>query len=326
MTLRIGRRGFLGSALAGRAPAPSPRLRRRARLSAPHGRPDGRCDRALTRSRSGAARAASSTSTVEYSTDRNFARRRRARAVRATAASDYTVRITVAGLAPATRYYYRLLVDGIPDRYRLTPFATRTAPAGRGAVPARLRLLRAPPARRRAADLPRDRRRRAGRLLLARRQHLRRLRVGVGVRGGLPAPARDRVDAAAACAASRSSRSGTTTTSGSTTRTRTNPVRDAALAAFSNYWANPVVRPADAPGRLLPVRVRRRRFLHARRALLPHAEQDARRAGQDAARPAPGRVAARGAARKPRAVQGDRLRQRLVRRGRPDRRHLGALS
>ena len=38
---------------------------------------------------------------------------------------------------------------------------------------------------------------------------------------------------------------------------------------------------------------------------------------------APGRMAARGAAREPRALQGARLRQRLVHRGRPDGRHLG---
>ncbi len=73
---------------------------------------------------------------VEYSTDRQFTAPQRSAAVRATADSDFTVRVTVGGLAPATRYYYRLRVDGIPDRYRLTPFWTRTAPAG--AAPFRL--------------------------------------------------------------------------------------------------------------------------------------------------------------------------------------------
>ena len=67
---------------------------------------------------------------VEYSTDPSLAAPQKSAAVRATAATDYTVRIIVGGLAPATRYYYRLRVDGIPDRYRLTPFSTRTAPTG----------------------------------------------------------------------------------------------------------------------------------------------------------------------------------------------------
>jgi len=73
---------------------------------------------------------------VEYSTDPSFRAPERSAIVRAMAASDFTVRITVAGLSPATRYYYRLRVDGIADRYRLTPFWTHTAPA----APAPFRL------------------------------------------------------------------------------------------------------------------------------------------------------------------------------------------
>jgi alkaline phosphatase D len=68
---------------------------------------------------------------VEYSTSATFASPARSPSVRATAATDYTVRIIVTDLSPATRYFYRLRVDGIPDRYRLTPFWTRTAPTGR---------------------------------------------------------------------------------------------------------------------------------------------------------------------------------------------------
>ncbi len=67
---------------------------------------------------------------VEYGTDPGLAGSVRSTPVRATAATDYTTRITLSGLAPSTRYYYRFLVDGIPDRYRLTPAWTRTAPAG----------------------------------------------------------------------------------------------------------------------------------------------------------------------------------------------------
>jgi alkaline phosphatase D len=67
---------------------------------------------------------------VEYSTDPRFESPQRSAPARATAASDFTVRLQVGGLEPATRYWYRLRVDGLADRYRLTPFSTRTAPAG----------------------------------------------------------------------------------------------------------------------------------------------------------------------------------------------------
>jgi len=67
---------------------------------------------------------------VEYGADPDLAAPMRSAPVRVTAATDFTARITLTGLAPATRYYYRLRVDGIPDRYRLTPSSTHTAPAG----------------------------------------------------------------------------------------------------------------------------------------------------------------------------------------------------
>jgi alkaline phosphatase D len=67
---------------------------------------------------------------VEYSTDDTLASPVRSAPVRARPDEDFTVCVTITGLAPATRYFYRLRVDGIADRYRLTPFWTRTAPAG----------------------------------------------------------------------------------------------------------------------------------------------------------------------------------------------------
>jgi alkaline phosphatase D len=67
---------------------------------------------------------------VEYGTDPDLLEPRRSAPVRVTAETDYTARITLGGLAPGTRYYYRLRVDGVPDRYRTTPSWTRTAPAG----------------------------------------------------------------------------------------------------------------------------------------------------------------------------------------------------
>jgi len=135
VTLRFGRRGFIGSAVAAAL------LRPLRALAAAPGYP-----RLMEGPMVGTTTADSITFwgrasgefdvAVEYSTDRNLANAVTSAPARATAASDHTVRVTVAGLAPATRYYYRLLVDGIPDRYRLTPFSTRTAPAG--AAPFRL--------------------------------------------------------------------------------------------------------------------------------------------------------------------------------------------
>jgi alkaline phosphatase D len=135
MTPTIGRRGFLGSAIAASLLRPFrafgatpgyPRLMEGPMIGAVTpgsitfwGRASGEYD-----------------VVVEYSTDPNFAATQASAPVRALAAADHTVRVTVAGLAPGTRYYYRMLVDGIPDRYRLTPFATHTAPEG--LVPFRL--------------------------------------------------------------------------------------------------------------------------------------------------------------------------------------------
>lgn len=68
---------------------------------------------------------------VEYGADPELASPARSAPARATAESDYTARIRIGGLEPATRYYYRVRVDGVADRYRTTPAWTRTAPAGR---------------------------------------------------------------------------------------------------------------------------------------------------------------------------------------------------
>ena len=129
MSLGIGRRGFLGSAIA------TALLRPFRSFAASPG-----YSRLMEGPMVGAVTAHSITFwgrasgefdvEVEYSPDQSFASTRKSTPVRAIAATDYTVRITVDGLAPSTRYYYRLWVDGIPDRYRLTPFWTHTAPAG----------------------------------------------------------------------------------------------------------------------------------------------------------------------------------------------------
>ncbi len=184
---------------------------------------------------------------VEYSTDRFFGATRKSAPVRARAADDFTVRIAVGGLAPATRYWYRLLVDGIPDRYRLTPFAARTAPAG--AAPFRLaygscarhQLDAEQPIFRAIAAAEPDvffwlgdniyadstsewvfaedyRRQRAVASTLPLLRSVPQLAIWDDHDFGL------------------------------NNSDRTNPVRDASLAAFRNYWANPAYGQADDPG------------------------------------------------------------------------------
>jgi len=67
---------------------------------------------------------------VEYSTDRDFRSTKTTEPVTAKAETDFIVVTRIEGLAPDTTYYYRVLVDGVVDRYQPTPYATRTAPAG----------------------------------------------------------------------------------------------------------------------------------------------------------------------------------------------------
>ena len=67
---------------------------------------------------------------VEYSADRDFVDTKRTAPLVASAANDFIVVTRVEGLRPGTRYYYRVLVDGIVDRYQPTPYATVTAPEG----------------------------------------------------------------------------------------------------------------------------------------------------------------------------------------------------
>ena len=67
--------------------------------------------------------------TIEYGTDLELFS---PRSVEATArkASDYTLVLRLTGLEPATEYFYRVLVNGKPDRYikRFAPLRFRTAP------------------------------------------------------------------------------------------------------------------------------------------------------------------------------------------------------
>ena len=65
---------------------------------------------------------------VEYSKDRAFRATALTEPVVASSENDFIVVIRIEGLEPNTGYYYRVLVDGIPDRYQPAPYATRTAP------------------------------------------------------------------------------------------------------------------------------------------------------------------------------------------------------
>lgn len=75
---------------------------------------------------------------IEYATRPDFADVRAVGPLRADKAGDYILQPQLTGLAPGTRYHYRVLVEGEPDHYlgRLAPFSFRTAPAG----PARFRV------------------------------------------------------------------------------------------------------------------------------------------------------------------------------------------
>ncbi|MFZ9872468.1 MAG: alkaline phosphatase D family protein [Steroidobacteraceae bacterium] len=67
---------------------------------------------------------------VEYSLDPTMKGAARSVAVNASADQDYIVRIPLQGLAPATAYSYRVLLDGKPDRYARSPRVFRTLPTG----------------------------------------------------------------------------------------------------------------------------------------------------------------------------------------------------
>jgi alkaline phosphatase D len=68
--------------------------------------------------------------TVEYGSDFELSSLRRTDPIVARKADDLTVVVTISGLEPATEYFYRINVNGVPDRYLrgLSPFRFRTAP------------------------------------------------------------------------------------------------------------------------------------------------------------------------------------------------------
>jgi alkaline phosphatase D len=68
--------------------------------------------------------------TIQYDTSPDFTNFRETEPIIVRKADDYTADITIGGLEAATEYFYRLTVDGIPDRYlkMLKPLRFRTAP------------------------------------------------------------------------------------------------------------------------------------------------------------------------------------------------------
>jgi alkaline phosphatase D len=67
---------------------------------------------------------------VRYSTHSDLSGAKTSTPVTTCAASDYTVRFEIEGLQPDTRYYYSVLLDGVPDPYlrSAAPFHFTTAP------------------------------------------------------------------------------------------------------------------------------------------------------------------------------------------------------
>lgn len=188
---------------------------------------------------------------VEYGTDPELAAPRRSAAVRVTAASDFTARIRIEGLEPATRYYYRLRVDGIADRYRTTPYWTRTAPAGR--VPFRVAFGS-------CARHQLDAEQAIFRAINAAQPDLF-FWLGDNVYADTGSPwvfaeeyRRQRAVASALPLMRTVPQLAIWDDHdfGVNNSDRTNAMREASLAAFRNYWANPAFGLPDAPGVFFP--------------------------------------------------------------------------
>lgn len=184
---------------------------------------------------------------VEYSTDPQFLATRTTPAVLAAEANDFTARITLTGLQPATRYYYRVRVDEGIDRYKREPFATHTAPA----KPMPFRVAFGSCARRTL-----DPEQPIFRNIAARSPDLF-FWLGDNIYGDTPFQAVLEEEY-------RKQRAVETLQPllravpqlatwddhdfGLNNSDRTNPVREGSLAAFRNYWANPSYGLPDVPG------------------------------------------------------------------------------
>jgi len=188
---------------------------------------------------------------VEYGEDPALASPARSAPVRVTEVSDYTARIRIEGLEPGTRYYYRMRVDGIPDRYRLTPAWTRTAPARQ----APFRVAFGSCARHQL-----DEEQAVFRAIAAAEPDLF-FWLGDNIYADTASAwviAEDyrRQRAVAACQPLLRSVPQLAIWDdhdfGLNNSDRSNPLRDASHAAFRNYWANPAFGLPDCPGVFFP--------------------------------------------------------------------------
>ena len=70
------------------------------------------------------------TVSIQYDTNPEFTAARETEPVLVRKVNDYTEVVSISGLEPSTEYFYRIVVDGIPDRYleNLAPFRFETAP------------------------------------------------------------------------------------------------------------------------------------------------------------------------------------------------------
>ncbi|MDX2222662.1 MAG: alkaline phosphatase D family protein [Rhodospirillaceae bacterium] len=249
------KRTFLGLA-AGALIAPLPAVSRGALAQSSTGNPrvmDGPMIGAVTPSsaliwaRTSGAHAVS----VSFADNPALSGARTTAAQAATADADYTVRIALDGLKPASTYYCRVLIDGRPDPYlaQFDPIAVRTAPPdgwrGRFRIAfgscARVGHDREQPIWRTVDDLRPDlffwlgdnvyvdslnpatfgeeyRRQRGVALLQPVLRSVPQLAIWDDHDYGL------------------------------NNHDRTNPIKDTALAAFKQYWANPAYGLPDAPG------------------------------------------------------------------------------
>jgi alkaline phosphatase D len=185
--------------------------------------------------------------TLEYGTRADLADARTMPAVVSRSEDDCTVRIEVTDLEPDTRYWYRLRVAGEVDRYRRTPFATRTAPA----TPRSFRVVFGSCSRVQVDPTQRifD--------AIARAEPDLFFWLGDHVYG-------DTLDPAVLAEEYRRQRNVASLEPvlasvpqlaiwddhdfGLNNSDRTNPMRDAALQVFRRYWANPPHGRTDEPG------------------------------------------------------------------------------
>ena len=184
---------------------------------------------------------------VEYSTDPLLSKSLKSEPTMARAEEDFTARLTLRGLRPGTRYYYRVLVDGGADRYHREPYYTYTAPAG----PAAFRIAFGSCARRQL-----DPRQEIFRAISAAEPDVF-FWLGDNIYGdsGFASVLTEEYRKQRAIESSQPLLRRVPQLAiwddhdfGLNNSDRTNPVREGALAAFRNYWANPSFGLPQTPG------------------------------------------------------------------------------